>query len=105
MSTPAAGGPALETSGLSKSYPTGVLHQGRRSALEELTLSVPRGEVFGYLGPNGSGKPTTLKLLLGLLRADRGPARVLGVPHPERAWRYRVGDLPENPYLYDYLTP
>src|SRR5712692_6666686 len=76
MSTPAAGAPALETSGLSKSYPTGVLHRGRRSALEELTLSVPRGEVFGYLGPNGAGKTTTLKLLLGLLRADRGSARV-----------------------------
>jgi len=82
-----------------------VLHRGRRSALEELTLSVPRGEVFGYLGPNGAGKTTTLKLLLGLLRADRGSARVLGVPHTERAWRYRAGYLPENPYLYDYLTP
>ncbi len=105
MSTPAAGAPALETSGLSKSYPTGVLHRGRRPALEELTLSVPRGEVFGYLGPNGAGKTTTLKLLLGLLRADRGSARVLGVPHTERAWRYRAGYLPENPYLYDYLTP
>jgi ABC-2 type transport system ATP-binding protein len=105
MSTPAAGAPALETSGLSKSYPSGVLHRGRRSALEELTLSVPRGEVFGYLGPNGAGKTTTLKLLLGLLRADRGSARVLGVPHTERAWRYRAGYLPENPYLYDYLTP
>ena len=105
MSSPAAGTPALETSGLSKSYPTGVLHRGRRSALEELTLSVPRGEVFGYLGPNGAGKTTTLKLLLGLLRADRGSARVLGVPYTERAWRYRAGYLPENPYLYDYLTP
>jgi ABC-2 type transport system ATP-binding protein len=105
MSTPAAAGPALETSGLSKSYPTGVLHRGRRSALEDLTLSVPRGEVFGYLGPNGAGKTTTLKLLLGLLRADRGSARILGVPHMERAWRYRAGYLPENPYLYDYLTP
>ena len=105
MSTPAAGAPALETSGLSKSYPTGVLHRGRRPALEELTLSVPRGEVFGYLGPNGAGKTTTLKLLLGLLRADRGSARVLGVSHTERAWRYRAGYLPENPYLYDYLTP
>jgi ABC-2 type transport system ATP-binding protein len=105
MSTPAAAGPALETSGLSKSYPTGALHRGRRPALEELTLSVSRGEVFGYLGPNGAGKTTTLKLLLGLLRADRGSARVLGVPHTERAWRYRAGYLPENPYLYDYLTP
>src|SRR5438093_3382091 len=105
MATPAAGAPALETSGLSKSYPTGMLHRGRRPALEELTLTVPRGEVFGYLGPNGAGKTTTLKLLLGLLRADRGSARVLGVPHTERAWRHRTGYLPENPYLYDYLTP
>ena len=105
MSTPAAGGPALETSGLSKAYPTGVLHRGRRRALEDLTLSVPRGEVFGYLGPNGAGKTTTLKLLMGLLRADRGSARVLGEPHTGRAWRFRAGYLPENPYLYDYLTP
>jgi len=105
MSTPAAGAPALETSGLSKSYPTGPLHRGRRSALEDLTLSVPRGEIFGYLGPNGAGKTTTLKLLMGLLRADRGSARILGVPHTERAWRHRAGYLPENPYLYDYLTP
>jgi ABC-2 type transport system ATP-binding protein len=99
------GGPALETAGLAKSYPTGVLHQGRRSALEDLTLTVPRGEVFGYLGPNGSGKTTTLKLLIGLLRPDRGTARVLGAPHTERSWRHRAGYLPENPYLYDYLTP
>jgi ABC-2 type transport system ATP-binding protein len=103
--TPEAGAPALEISGLSKSYPTGVLHRGRRSALEELTLTVARGEVFGYLGPNGSGKTTTLKVLLGLLRADRGTARVLGIPHTERSWRHRAGYLPENPYLYDYLTP
>jgi ABC-2 type transport system ATP-binding protein len=99
------GAPALETTGLSKSYPTGMLHRGRRSALEELTLSVPRGEVFGYLGPNGAGKTTTLKLLFGLLRPDRGAARILGVPHTERSWRHRAGYLPENPYLYDYLTP
>jgi len=105
MGSPAAEAPALETSGLSKSYPTGAFHQRRRSALEDLTLTVRRGEVFGYLGPNGSGKTTTLKVLLGLLRADRGTARVLGVPHEERGWRYRTGYLPENPYLYDYLTP
>jgi ABC-2 type transport system ATP-binding protein len=104
MGTP-AGTPALEIAGLSKSYPTGMLHRGRRSALEELTLTVPRGEVFGYLGPNGAGKTTTLKLLIGLLRPDRGTARVLGVSHTDRSWRYRAGYLPENPYLYDYLTP
>ena len=104
MTTPTAA-PAVEIAGLSKSYPTGWMHRGRRTALADLTLSVPRGEVFGYLGPNGSGKTTTLKVLMGLLRADRGSARVLGEPHTARAWRYRAGYLPENPYLYDYLTP
>jgi ABC-2 type transport system ATP-binding protein len=104
MGTP-EGPPALETTGLSKSYPTGMLHRGRRPALEDLTLTVPQGEVFGYLGPNGSGKTTTLKVLMGLLRADRGTARVLGMSHTERGWRHRAGYLPENPYLYDYLTP
>src|SRR5438093_9843257 len=102
MATPA---PAVEIVGLSKSYPTGRLHRGRRPALADLTLSVPRGEVFGYLGPNGSGKTTTLKVLMGMLRADRGSARILGEPHTARGWRYRAGYLPENPYLYDYLTP
>src|SRR6266568_999135 len=105
MGDPQPGALALETSGLSKSYPAGLFHRARRNALDEVSLSVPRGEVFGYLGPNGSGKTTTLKLLLGLLRPDRGSARVLGMPHTDRAWRYRAGYLPENPYLYDYLTP
>jgi len=63
-----------------------------------------QGESFGYLGPNGSGKTTTLKLLMGLTRADAGTVRIFGYPHEERAWRYRVGYLPEHPFFYDYLT-
>jgi ABC-2 type transport system ATP-binding protein len=97
--------PALLTRGLSKAYRTGHVIQGRRPALQDLDLEVRRGEIFGYVGPNGSGKTTTLKLLVGLLRPDRGEARVLGEPLASRAWRYRVGYLPEHPYLYDYLTP
>ncbi len=95
----------LETRGLSKSYRTGHVIQGRRTALEGLDLTLLRGEILGYVGPNGSGKTTTLKLVTGLLRPDRGEVRVFGEPHASRAWRMRVGYLPENPYLYDYLTP
>ncbi len=95
---------ALVTTGLSKSYRTGHIVQGRRPALQDLDLEVRSGEVFGYVGPNGSGKTTTLKLLVGLLKPDRGDARVLGEPLASRAWRFRAGYLPEHPYLYDYLT-
>ena len=95
---------ALVTTGLSKSYRTGHIIQGRRPALQDLDLEVRAGEIFGYVGPNGSGKTTTLKLLTGLLKPDRGDARVLGEPLASRAWRFRAGYLPEHPYLYDYLT-
>jgi ABC-2 type transport system ATP-binding protein len=96
--------PAVAIQGLSKSYRIGHLRGRLRPALTDLTLEVPSGEVFGYLGPNGSGKTTTLKLLMGLVRADGGTARILGADLRERGWRARVGYLPENPYLYDYLT-
>ena len=95
---------ALVTTGLTKSYRTGHIIQGRRPALQDLDLEVRTGEIFGYVGPNGSGKTTTLKLLTGLLKPDRGDARVLGEPLASRAWRFRAGYLPEHPYLYDYLT-
>jgi ABC-2 type transport system ATP-binding protein len=74
-------------------------------ALNDVTLSVGVSEVFGYLGPNGAGKTTTLKVLFGLVRRERGTIEVLGLPHADRAWRGRVGYLPEHPYLYDSLTP
>ena len=98
-------GPAVEIKGLSKSYRVGHLRPRRRPALHDLTLAVPRGEVFGYLGPNGSGKTTTLKALMGLVFPDAGTARLLGRPLDDPRCRERVGYLPENPYLYDYLTP
>jgi ABC-2 type transport system ATP-binding protein len=97
--------PVLLTRALSKSYRTGHVIQGRRPALHDLNLEVRGGEILGYVGPNGSGKTTTLKLLTGLLRPDRGEGWVFGEPLSSRRWRYRVGYLPEHPYLYDYLTP
>ena len=95
----------LVTRGLTKSYRVGHIRQSLRPALVDLDLEVRRGEVLGYVGPNGSGKTTTLKLLTGLLRPDAGEVRVFGMPLESRVWRHRVGYLPEHPYLYDYLTP
>jgi ABC-2 type transport system ATP-binding protein len=97
--------PPLVTRGLTKSYRVGHIRQSLRPALVDLSLEVRQGEILGYVGPNGSGKTTTLKLLTGLLRPDRGEARVFGHGLGERVWRHRVGFLPEHPYLYDYLTP
>jgi ABC-2 type transport system ATP-binding protein len=96
---------ALETTNLSKSYPTGFFRRRPKVALEGLTLRVGRGEIFGYLGPNGSGKTTTLKILMGIVAPDSGEARVLGRPLRDPGWKALVGYLPEHPYFYDYLTP
>ena len=104
----AAGAPAadvaVDVQGIEKSFRIGHLRPTRRRALEPLTFSVRRGEILGYLGPNGSGKTTTLKILIGLLFPDAGTATILGQPLASRAWRYRTGYLPEHPYFYDYLS-
>ena len=96
--------PALRVRSLTKTYRLGFLRRQGRAALQDLDLDLPRGEVFGYLGPNGSGKTTTLKILMGLVFPDRGEATILGHPIHHAGWRQRVGFLPEGPYLYDYLT-
>jgi ABC-2 type transport system ATP-binding protein len=90
---------------LGKSYRVGHVRQSRHPALVDLDLEVRTGEILGYVGPNGSGKTTTLKLLTGLLAPDQGEAWIYGHPLTGRAWCHRVGYLPEHPYLYDYLTP
>src|ERR1044071_204658 len=80
--------PAIETNDLKKRY-------GQVEALAGLSMSVGRGEVFGFLGPNGAGKTTTVKLLLGLARPTSGPAKVLGAPMGDLASRRKIGYLPE----------
>ncbi|MDP6504390.1 MAG: ABC transporter ATP-binding protein [Planctomycetota bacterium] len=79
---------------------------GRREvrALQDLTLTVRRGEVFGLLGPNGSGKTTTMKLLLGLIFPTSGEARVLGRPSHDVKAKHQIGFLPEESYLYRFLN-
>lgn len=73
-------------------------------ALKSLNLTVERGEIFGLLGPNGSGKTTTIKLLLGLLFPTGGEALVLGRPATEVAKNEYIGYLPEESYLYKFLN-
>lgn len=89
----------IETRGLTKTY------RGGQLAVDGLDLAVPRGSVFGFLGPNGSGKTTTMRLLLGLDQPEAGTGTVLGSPlnHPAR-YLPQVGALIEQPALYPQLT-
>jgi len=73
-------------------------------AVDRLNLRVGRGEVFGLLGPNGSGKTTTTKLLLGLIFPTAGSATILGRPAGDIAAKTRIGFLPEESYLYRFLN-
>ena len=89
---------AIETHGLSKNF-------GRRTAVDDLTMSVPAGSIAGFIGPNGAGKTTTLRLFLGLVRPDAGSASVLGSPltDPDR-YLPRLGALVEAPAFYPSLS-
>lgn len=95
---------ALATQELTKDYAVGFWRKRPHRALDHLTLDVEQGEVFGFLGPNGSGKTTTLKLLLQLVFPSLGSAEILGRPLGDISVKRRIGYLPENPYFYDYLT-
>src|SRR3954469_13643512 len=74
-------------------------------AVRGVSFEVHAGEIFGFLGPNGAGKTTTLKMLTGLIAPTRGAAWIFGIPAPSPVAMGRVGFLPENPYVYPYLTP
>ncbi|MCF6157178.1 MAG: ABC transporter ATP-binding protein [wastewater metagenome] len=73
-------------------------------ALINLNLNIERGEIFGLLGPNGSGKTTTVKLLLGLLHPTNGKSWLLGCPSDDLKVKGRIGFLPEESYLYKFLN-
>jgi len=95
---------AIQTEALTKHYSVGFWRPRPYLALDGVTLSVGRGEVFGFLGPNGAGKTTTLKLLMQLIYPTSGVARILGLPVGSSELKRRIGYLPENPYFYDHLT-
>jgi ABC-2 type transport system ATP-binding protein len=97
-----AGDPDLvvASSGLTKRFRSGQV------AVDHVGLAVPRGSVYGFLGPNGSGKTTTIRMLLGLAFPTSGSAELLGVPMPAGASTVlpRVGSLIEGPAFYPFLT-
>jgi ABC-2 type transport system ATP-binding protein len=89
--------PVIETHALRKAF-------GGNVAVADLSLSIGRGEVFGFLGPNGAGKTTSLKLLLGLIEPSAGSGTVLGARLGDRETRGRIGFLPEHFRFHDCLT-
>jgi len=91
---------AIRTRGLTKRF------RGGRVAVDHIDLRVPLGSVFGFLGPNGSGKTTTIRMLLGLISSTEGDHEVLGMAMPGDAWSVlpRVGALVEGPAFYPYLS-
>src|SRR5919199_4536534 len=93
----------VETRKLTKIYRDFWGRQKKR-ALNALDLKIYRGEIFGLLGPNGSGKTTTIKLLLGLLFPTDGDAFVFGEPAAQVKKNERIGYLPEESYLYRFLN-
>ncbi|MEO6413568.1 MAG: ABC transporter ATP-binding protein [Pedococcus sp.] len=89
--------PVVEIRDLTKRY-------GQLAAVDGVSLTVHRGEVFGFLGPNGAGKTTTLRMLLGLIRPTSGHVTVLGARPGDPKSLRRVGSLIEGPGFYPYLT-
>ncbi len=79
---------------------------GKSFEMKDVTLRVPAGSIYGFLGPNGSGKTTTIRLVMGMLKPDRGAVQVLGrsVPHDMPSILARVGYVPERPHVYPALT-
>src|SRR5215470_4809872 len=93
----------VETRKLTKVY-RDFWGRRKKTALQALNLQIHRGEIFGLLGPNGSGKTTTIKLLLGLLFPTEGDALVFGEPATTVAKNEKIGYLPEESYLYRFLN-
>ncbi|MBX3193318.1 MAG: ABC transporter ATP-binding protein, partial [Labilithrix sp.] len=75
------------------------------AAVRGISFEVKRGDIFGFLGPNGAGKTTTIKMLTGLIFPTSGKATIFGQAAPSPDAMGKVGFLPENPYVYPYLTP
>lgn len=95
--------PAIRIKGLTKDFSVGMRGVKLR-AVDGLDLEVGDNEIFGLLGPNGCGKSTTIKVVLGLLEASQGACEIFGKPSHTVDARRSVGFLPEAPYFYRYLS-
>jgi ABC-2 type transport system ATP-binding protein len=95
---------AIVVDALQKTFRQGFFMR-RVHAVKGISFTVEAGEIFGFLGPNGAGKTTTIKMLTGLIRPTGGRATVFGHTIPSPRAMKDVGFLPENPYIYPYLTP
>jgi len=94
----------IEVDGLSKTFRP-PFRARKVEAVKSVSLTVRRGEVYGFLGPNGAGKTTTIKVLTGLIRPTSGKVVVLGGAPGDINVKQHIGFLPEQPYFYDYLKP
>jgi ABC-2 type transport system ATP-binding protein len=95
--------PVVQTAGLCKTF-RDFWRRPRVEAVKDLNLEIKPGEIFGLLGPNGSGKTTTIKMLLGLLYPTRGRISIFGKSPTDVAVKSRIGFLPEESYLYRFLV-
>ncbi len=76
----------------------------KKKAVDDISLSINKAEIFGIIGVNGAGKSTTIKMILGFIRPDKGQIVVAGKTPDDPDSRLKIGYLPENPYFYDNLT-
>lgn len=90
----------IEIDHISKSYNKGVVR-----AVDDLTLTVPPGEIFGFLGPNGAGKTTTIKMIVGILKPEKGTIRIAGLDNRAEALRCKAmtAYVPDEPEIYERL--
>ena len=95
---------AINVENLSKTYPRSW-RSAPVTAVDGISLSIAEGEAFGFIGPNGAGKSTTIKILTGVLRATAGRAELFGHDVALPIARAGLGYVPENPAVYDFLTP
>ena len=99
---PSSSRAAIHVEGVEKRYRTSRL--ASVLALDNVSLTVPQGEIFGFLGPNGAGKTSLIKILVGIQGASKGVCQIMGENCGTRESKLRLGYLPERPYYHEFLT-